>query len=69
MRSRPLEYNQIDVMADGQEHWKNLYEFDTPVLHVQRVEYTYAKKDTISEAGKLMHRFTDSEVNQLLDKA
>lgn len=29
---RPFEYNEIDVMAAGQTKWKNLYEFDTPVV-------------------------------------
>lgn len=56
-------------MADGQERWRHLYEFDTPVLHVQRVEYTPAKKGVVSEPEKLMGRFTDGNVNQLIDKA
>ncbi|KAH9870743.1 hypothetical protein IAQ61_006221 [Plenodomus lingam] len=29
---RPLEYKEINVMDPGQEEWKNLYEFDTPVV-------------------------------------
>ena len=29
---RPFEYTEIDVMAPGQTKWKNLYEFDTPVV-------------------------------------
>lgn len=29
---RPFEYTEIDVMAAKQEKWKNLYEFDTPVV-------------------------------------
>lgn len=31
---RPFEYTEIDVMAPGQTKWKNLYEFDTPVVSV-----------------------------------
>lgn len=57
------------MMADGQQQWRDLYEFDTPVLHVQRVDYTYVKKDIVSEAKKLMHRFTDREVEDLIDEA
>jgi hypothetical protein len=29
---RPLEYREINVMEPGQEQWKSLYEFDTPVV-------------------------------------
>lgn len=29
---RPFEYDEIDVMRPDQEKWKNLYEFDTPVV-------------------------------------
>ena len=29
---RPLEYHEINVMEPGQEKWKDLYEFDTPVV-------------------------------------
>ena len=33
---RPFEYTEIDVMAPGQTKWKNLYEFDTPVVRILR---------------------------------
>jgi hypothetical protein len=29
---RPLVYHEINVMEPGQEKWKGLYEFDTPVV-------------------------------------
>lgn len=29
---KPFEYEEIDVMSPGQQHWKDLYEFDTPVV-------------------------------------
>lgn len=56
-------------MAAGQELWKNNYEFDVPVLHVQRVTYTYSKPDILSEARKLMHRFSVEEVEKLVEEA
>lgn len=31
---RPFEYTEIDVMAPNQTKWKNLYEFDTPVVRL-----------------------------------
>lgn len=31
-KTRPLQYQEINVMEAGQEKWKNVYEFDTPVV-------------------------------------
>ena len=36
---RPFEYTEIDVMAPGQTKWKNLYEFDTPVVRPLHTSY------------------------------
>lgn len=68
-QKRPVDYTEIDVMAQGQQSWRDLYEFDTPVLHVQRVSYTYSKPDIVSEAKKLMHRFSAEEVERLVEEA
>lgn len=32
-KRRSFEYREVDVMADGQKEWRDLYEFDTPVVH------------------------------------
>ncbi len=29
---RSFEYNEIDIMASSAKQWKDLYEFDTPVV-------------------------------------
>lgn len=29
---RPFDYEEIEVMKPGKESWKNVYEFDTPVV-------------------------------------
>ena len=34
-KTRGFEYNEIDVMESGQKQWKDLYEFDTPVVRLQ----------------------------------
>ena len=31
-KTRPLQYWEINVMEPGQERWKDVYEFDTPVV-------------------------------------
>ena len=30
--NRNIEYEEIDLMTKGQEHWKDVYEFDVPVV-------------------------------------
>ncbi len=30
--ARPFEYTEVDVMKPDQGAWRNLYEFDTPVV-------------------------------------
>jgi hypothetical protein len=32
---RPLTYEEINVMEPGQEKWKSMYEFDTPVVSLK----------------------------------
>jgi hypothetical protein len=31
-KTRPLQYQEINIMEPGQERWKQVYEFDTPVV-------------------------------------
>ena len=38
-------------------------------VHVQRVFHTYSKPNIVTEARKLMHRFTEEEVEVLIDEA
>jgi len=68
-KRRTVEYKEVDIMAVGQKEWKDVYEFDVPVLHVERVFHTYSKPNIVVQADKLMHRFTVDEVEQLVDKA
>ena len=46
-------------MLPGNETWKNAYEFDVPVLHV--------REDESGEPKKLFHRFTEKEVERVID--
>lgn len=38
-------------------------------LHVQRVFHTYSKPNIATEARKLMHRFTEDQIERLIDEA
>lgn len=66
---RTAEYHEIDVMKPENEKYYNMYAFDVPVLHVNRVFYTYSKPDIVSKEKKLFHRWTEKEVEMLIDEA
>ncbi|KAK5134126.1 hypothetical protein LTR08_006901 [Meristemomyces frigidus] len=61
---RRFEYAEIDVMARGQSKWKDLYEFDTPVVHINNTH----DAETTTQARKLMHRLTEAEVETAMDE-
>ncbi|TKX23998.1 hypothetical protein C1H76_3936 [Elsinoe australis] len=66
---RPYEYDEVNVMAAAKEKWKAVYEFDTPVIHVDKTKENNQKFQTSTEALKLMHRFREDQVDELLDQA
>ncbi|EKG19275.1 Glutaredoxin-like protein [Macrophomina phaseolina MS6] len=65
---RPFEYTEIDVMAPGQQKWRDVYEFDTPVIHVEK-RPAGDSGETTTAARKLMHRFKEEQVEALMDEA
>jgi glutaredoxin len=79
---RPFVYREINVMKPDQTMWRNLYEFDTPVVSISRVIKTKANSGEIhvanasspeedpelsGKAKKLMHRFSAEEVQKKMD--
>lgn len=68
-KRRTVEYSEVDVMAPGQKQWKQLYQYETPVLHVERVFHTYSKPNVVTEAKKLWHRFSVEDIEKLVDEA
>ncbi|PVI07075.1 glutaredoxin 2 [Periconia macrospinosa] len=58
-------YKEIDVMEPGQEKWRSVYEFDTPVIHIDKASAT----ETTTSALKLMHRFSEDDVLEKLAEA
>lgn len=67
-KRRPFEYVERDIMESGNKTWKDAYEFDVPVLHVQSVEKGPNEAE-LSDARKLFHRWTEQEVENLVDDA
>lgn len=68
-KKKTIEYNEVDVMAPGQKQWKQLYQYETPVLHVERVFHTNSKPNIVTEAKKLWHRFSAEDIEKLVDEA
>lgn len=68
-KRRPFEYVEKDIMDAGNKQWKDVYEFDVPVLHVQSVENGQPKGADLSDPRKLFHRWTEQEVEQLVNDA
>lgn len=68
-KRRPFDYEEKDIMDAGNKQWKDVYEFDVPVLHIQSVKDGLPKEADLSDARKLFHRWTEQEVEQLVDEA
>ncbi|KAK5464976.1 hypothetical protein LTS15_001539 [Exophiala xenobiotica] len=62
---RTIDYSEIDIDASEQKQWKNVYDYDVPVLHIDK---TSTAELTLDTAKKLMHRFTVEEVEKALDE-
>ncbi|KAF2274530.1 glutaredoxin 2 [Westerdykella ornata] len=63
-KTTPFKYQEVNVMEPGQEKWRAVYEFDTPVIHVEKA----SSGETTSSARKLMHRFKEEEVSRLIEE-
>ncbi|KAL4924431.1 glutaredoxin family protein [Aspergillus undulatus] len=62
-KRRPFDYSEVDIMVPGNKEWKDVYEFDVPVLHVQ------SAIGALSDPKKLFHRWTEQEVETLVNNA
>jgi glutaredoxin len=67
-KRRSFEYVEADIMEPGNKSWKDVYEFDVPVLHVQSVHNGLPKEATLSDARKLFHRWTEQELERSVDE-
>ncbi|CRG84975.1 hypothetical protein PISL3812_02135 [Talaromyces islandicus] len=63
-KRKPFDYAEVDIMVPEHKQWKDVYEFDVPVLHVQPL-----LSDKESELRKLFHRFSEAEVEELVTEA
>ncbi|KAF2667502.1 hypothetical protein BT63DRAFT_415062 [Microthyrium microscopicum] len=62
----PFQYAQFDVMKSGNEKWR-IYEFDVPVIHIEKANGP-TPWETSENAKKLMHRFSQEDVEAAMDE-
>ncbi|KAJ5767160.1 uncharacterized protein N7511_004776 [Penicillium nucicola] len=67
-KRRSFEYVEQDIMEPANKQWKDVYEFDVPVLHVQSVNNGLPKAAALSDAKKLFHRWTEQEVERSVEE-
>jgi len=56
-------------MEPDKRVWRDLYEFDVPVIHISRAEEPDEQPSLSGKALKLMHRFKAMEVESMMDQA
>jgi len=56
-----LDYSEIDISSPGHQKWRDVYDFDVPVLHIDK-GLQQDETTTLDAAKKLMHRFTVEEI-------
>ncbi|KAK8083496.1 glutaredoxin domain protein [Apiospora saccharicola] len=68
--SRPFDYEEVDIIKDNTiPPWRDLYEFDVPVIHVSKATAPKEDPKSASKALKLMHRLKEVDVQAKLDAA
>ncbi|KAI6348047.1 hypothetical protein MCOR25_010859 [Pyricularia grisea] len=66
---RPFVYREVDIIKPEAKSWRDLYDFDVPVIHVSKADAPEENPQLSSRALKLMHRFTPDEVQAKMDAA
>ncbi|KAF7713094.1 Uncharacterized protein PECH_001866 [Penicillium ucsense] len=67
-KRRPFEYVEKDIMDATNKQWKDVYEFDVPVLHAQSTKPGLPTEAQLSDARKLFHRWSEQELEKLVDE-
>ncbi|KAL0938846.1 glutaredoxin domain-containing protein [Colletotrichum truncatum] len=67
---RPFNFKEIDITAPEAKRWKDLYDFDVPVIHISKVEAPEESPDpkVVGKAVKLMHRFDPDQIEAKMDQ-
>ncbi|TWU78428.1 hypothetical protein ED733_008831 [Metarhizium rileyi] len=65
---RPFVYKEVNLALPQSKSWRELYDFDIPVIHVSKADTPEEQVKAAGEAAKLMHRFTIEQVEAKMDQ-
>ncbi|KJZ76601.1 hypothetical protein HIM_03937 [Hirsutella minnesotensis 3608] len=65
---RPFELQQVDLSLSKSKPWRDVYDFDIPVIHVSKATAKEEQVGSVGKAVKLMHRFTPEQVEAKMDE-
>ncbi|KAH7326542.1 glutaredoxin domain-containing protein [Stachybotrys elegans] len=65
---RPFDFKEIDLAEPASKSWKDLYDFDIPVIHISKTDAAEEDVSVAGKAVKLMHRFTPEQVEAKMDQ-
>ncbi|KAG7292417.1 hypothetical protein NEMBOFW57_002452 [Staphylotrichum longicolle] len=64
---RPFAFKEIDIIKPESKGWRDLYEFDVPVIHISKAQSPEEDPKLSSKAVRLMHRLKVDEVMAKMD--
>ncbi|KUI60414.1 hypothetical protein VP1G_07602 [Cytospora mali] len=67
--SRQFEFKEVDIVKPESQAWKDLYDFDVPVIHINKASAPEEDPQHATKARKLMHRFNPEQVKAQMDEA
>ncbi|KAI1077068.1 hypothetical protein F5B20DRAFT_280893 [Whalleya microplaca] len=68
--SRPFQFKEVDIIkSDSKPSWRDLYEFDVPVIHISKSSAPEEHPEAAAKAISLMHRFTAHMVHENMNQA
>ncbi|KAG5992904.1 hypothetical protein E4U54_003518 [Claviceps lovelessii] len=59
---RPFAYKEVNLALPESNAWRELYDFDIPVIHISKSSAGQEQVSSAPKAVKLMHRFTSDQV-------
>lgn len=64
-----FQSDEVDIMEPKHKPWRDFYEYDVPVLHIQKYVLSGNKPNqkVLSEATKLWHTWTAEELQQAIN--
>ncbi|TGJ82795.1 hypothetical protein E0Z10_g5976 [Xylaria hypoxylon] len=67
--TRPFQFKEVDIVKSKTgPQWRELYDFDVPVIHISKSSAPEEQPQTVSDAVRLMHRFTTDQIKVKMDE-